>query len=127
MLPSCGVEDELVALQGDQHQGEDGHSDGHALDEGRDLAESLPQDPAVHKGVYDRDGQADDAHEDVGTGEVGDEDVGDVPHLLLLRDDEDQAGVPDEAHRSDGAVGDDQEGGAAHRGGAQVKKPPRHV
>ena len=125
-LPARGVKDELVAFQGDEHQGEDGNGDGHALDEGRDLAQSLTQDPSVHKGVNDSDGKAHDAHEDVGAGEVGDEDVGDVPHLLLPRDDEDQAGVADEPHRDDGAVGDDQEGGAAHRVGAQVQKPPGH-
>lgn len=117
-LPARRVDDELVAFQGNKHHGEDGDRDRHALDERRDLAEGLSQDPSVHQGVDDSDWQADDAHEDVGTGEVGDEDVGDVPHLLLPGDDEDKAGVADEADGNHGAVRHNEEGRAAHRGTA---------
>lgn len=106
--PARGVDDQLVALQGDEHQGEDGDSDGHALDEGRDLAQCLAQDPTVHQGVDDGDGQAHHAHQDVRAGEVRDENVGDVTHLLLPGDDEDQARVANQTHCDHCAVGHDQ-------------------
>lgn len=35
--PAGGVEDQLVALQSDEHEGEDGHGHRHALDKGRHL------------------------------------------------------------------------------------------
>lgn len=98
-LPAGGVDDELVALQGDQDHGEDGDGDGHALHEGRELAKRLAEDPVVHQRVDDRDRHAHETHQDVGEGEVGDEDVGDVPHFLLPGNDQDQAGV---AHQPDG-------------------------
>lgn len=47
-LPASGVNDELVALQGDEDHGDDGDRHRHALHEGRELAKRLPQDPAVH-------------------------------------------------------------------------------
>lgn len=123
-LPSGGVDDELVALHGDEDQGEDGHGHGHALDEGRDLTQSIAQDPAVHQRVDDGDRQANDAHEDVGAGQVDDEDVGDVAHLLVPQDDEHQARVADESDRHDGAVSDDEEGGAPHQQRAVIREVP---
>lgn len=108
------MDNELVALHGDEDKGIDGNANRYALDERRELTESLPQDPVVHQSVDNGDWQADDAHEDVRTRKVHDEDVGNVAHLLVPRDDEHQAGVPDEAHGHDGAVSDDEERGAAH-------------
>ena len=112
--PARRVDDQLVAFQGDEHQGEDGDSDGHALDEGRDLAQGLPEYPAVHQGVDHGDGQAHHTHQDVRAGEVSDENVGDVSHLFLPGDDEDQAGVANQTNSDHRAVGHYQERGATH-------------
>lgn len=126
-LPSSGVDDELVALHGYEDKGEDGNRDRDALDKGCDLTECLPQDPAIHQGVDDGDRQAHDAHEDVRDGQVGNEDVGDIPHLLLPCDDKHQAGVTDKANRDQCAVGNYQEGGATPGGGALVCVAPWHL
>lgn len=58
-----------------------------------DLAQGLPQHPAIHQRVDDGDGQAHDAHKDVGARQVGNQDVGDVAQLLLPGDDEHQTCV----------------------------------
>lgn len=118
--PAGGVDDELMPLQRDEDQREDGDRDRHALHKWRDLAQRLTQDPAVHERVDDRHREAHHAHEDVRAGEVGDEDVGDVSHLFLSGYDEDQTSVAHQAHRHNSAVGHDQKGRATHRGRAHI-------
>lgn len=122
--PAGGMDDELMPLQCDEDQREDGDCDGHALHERRDLAQRLTQDPAVHERVDNCYREAYHAHEDVGAGEVGNEDVGDVPHLLLSGYDEDQTSVAHQSHRNNSAVGHDQKGRATHRGRAHVGLNP---
>jgi len=81
----------------------------------------------VHQCVDNRDRQAHDAHEDVGTRQVGDEDVGDVAHFLVPRDDKHQARVPDETHRHDCTVSDDEKRGVAHGQRAVLGEIPRYL
>lgn len=126
-LPPGRVDNELVALQGDEDEGEDGDGDWYTLDEGRELAENFSQDPVVHQGVDDSDRQANHAHQDVGAGQVGDEDVGDVAHLLVPRDDKHQARVPDETHCHNCAVSNDEKSGAAHGERAVLGEVPRYL
>lgn len=56
------MDDELVALHGDEDKGEDGDGNRNALDEGCELTQRLSKDPLVHQGVNDGDWQAYDAH-----------------------------------------------------------------
>lgn len=121
------MDNELVALHGNKDEGKDGDGHGDALDEGCEFTEGVSKDPVVHQSVDNGDGQAHNAHEDVGTGQVDDEDVGDVAHLLVPRDDKHQARVPDETHRHDCAVRDNEEGGAAHRQRAVICEIPRYL
>ncbi|CAG5920789.1 unnamed protein product [Menidia menidia] len=110
-FPSGRVDNELVSLHGNEDQRKHGNANRYALDEGRELTQSFSKDPAVHECVDDSHWQAYDAHQNVRAGQVGDEDVGDIVHLLVPRDDEHQAGVPHQAHRHHRAVRNYQESG----------------
>lgn len=92
-LPPGRVDDELVPLQGDEHQREHRHGDRGALDERHQPAQQGAEHPVVHQRVDDGEGEAEDAHQDVGEGQVADENARDVDLLLATGDDAYEAHV----------------------------------
>lgn len=63
----------------------------------------LPNPSPAPPHLVDVDGDVDDDVEQVAQSQAGDENVGAVPHALVLVDDPQQRGVADDAHDEDGA------------------------
>lgn len=101
-------QDGKVAVEGDGHHREDADPDGHALQEGRQLAHGLPVDPVAVDVVAEGDGQTHADHHQVADGEVEEEDIGEGPHVAMPQYDKDDEDIADQPHGKVEGVDDDE-------------------
>ncbi|KAJ7994218.1 hypothetical protein DPEC_G00263620, partial [Dallia pectoralis] len=92
-------------------EGEHGHIDGHRLDEVHQGTHGGSEHPAAGvKGVGQGERDTRDTHQQVGEGQVTDEQVGDVVHFARVPDDVKQQIVARHAHQQhQGVAGDDEQ------------------
>lgn len=84
--------------------GGDGHWPGARGETRREsTAPPLPNPSPAHSHLVDVDGDVDDDMKKVAQGQAGDEDVGAIPHTLVLVDDPQQRGIADDAQDEDEA------------------------
>ena len=101
-----------VSIDGDGEDVEDGDSQQSIPQQGIELAQLRPPDPVLRQELGGRQGKVEAAEEEVGDGEVDDEDGGGVPHLLAPHQGQDGDDVPREAaHQEEHAA---NEGGHQH-------------
>lgn len=99
-----------VAIHGDGHEGEDRRKDGCGLHDADEMAQVGSKHPAaLVEGVGGRQGDAEDAHDQVDKCQVADEEVGGVVPLLLVPDEEQQEDVPGAGDQNHGGVERDEE------------------
>lgn len=81
-------------------ESENGHVYSDGLDQEHQVAHEAAERPPVRaEGVGQREGDAGHAHQHVREGQVADEEVGDIVHLLRAADDVDQKVVAKDAHQ----------------------------
>ena len=101
-----------VSVDGDGEDVEDGDPEQAVPQQGVELAQLGAPDPVLRQELGGGEGQVEAAEEQVGDGEVDDEDGGGVPHLLAADQGQDGDDVPGEAaHQEEHAA---NEGGHQH-------------
>ena len=93
-----------VSIDGDGHEGEGGVVGGEPLEERESVAHEVAPDPSMHEDVDGCEPEGSEVDEEVGGGEVGDEDVGDGLHLAVGEDDEEDQDVPRHRRHEDKRV-----------------------
>ena len=103
------MHDEPVTVKRDEEDGQCGrvHRDGERGEDG--VTQKATKHPLVGELVVQLQGEAEDTQDDVRDGETRDEQVRDVAHLGVLRDDVDDDAVADDAEDDDKDVERDDE------------------
>lgn len=104
-----GEDDQYVAVDGNGRQRQRTGVDDDPVRRRDGVAEDAAEDPVVRQLVVEGDGEDEGADEDVGEGEVCDEDVRRRPHLWASDDDGEDEDVADRSENNDDDVDDDDE------------------
>lgn len=100
-VPAHGSHDGVVPLHAESGEREDGHSDRDVLRSLRELADVLPPRPRLERVDDGDEGDAGHDHQQISQGEAEDVDVGDVPHLAVSEEDQDEGAVADHSDDED--------------------------
>lgn len=100
-VPAHGPHDGVVPLHAESGQREDGHSDRDVLRRLRELTDVLAPRPRLGRVDDGDEGDAGQDHQQISQGEAEDVDVGNVPHLTVSEEDQDQGSIADHSDDED--------------------------